>query len=85
LVCSKITIKKLFNKISEIDNTYKAKKIGSFIGSFIGYFFTIILIGITFIDKLGDFAVALLSGRSGNFFCPARNDCFFCWMSCNYV
>ncbi|PQJ77252.1 mechanosensitive ion channel family protein [Polaribacter glomeratus] len=47
--------KKLFNKINDIDNRYKAKKIGSFVG----YFFTIILIGITFSDKLGGFTVAL--------------------------
>ena len=51
----KLLQKKLFNKINDIDNRYKAKKIGSFVG----YFFTIILIGITFSDKLGGFTVAL--------------------------
>jgi small-conductance mechanosensitive channel len=51
----KLIQKKLFNKINDIDNRYKAKKIGSFVG----YFFTIILIGITFSDKLGGFTVAL--------------------------
>ncbi|MDP5104906.1 MAG: mechanosensitive ion channel family protein [Polaribacter sp.] len=47
--------KKLFSKIHDIDNRYKAKKIGSFVG----YFFSIILIAITFSDKLGGFTIAL--------------------------
>lgn len=47
--------KKLFSKIHDINNRYKAKKIGSFVG----YFFSIILIAITFSDKLGGFTVAL--------------------------
>jgi small-conductance mechanosensitive channel len=51
----KLIQKKLFNKINDNDNRHKAKKVGSFVG----YFFTIILIGITFSDKLGGFTLAL--------------------------
>ncbi|NRT14633.1 small-conductance mechanosensitive channel [Flavobacterium sp. 28A] len=47
--------KKLFTKIQDNDNRYKAKKISTFIG----YLITIVFLTIVFSDKLGGFTVAL--------------------------
>lgn len=47
--------KKLFSKIKDNDNRYRAKKFGGFIG----YLLTIILITVVFSDKLGGLTVAL--------------------------
>ena len=47
--------KKLFSKIKDNDNRYKAKKFSTFVG----YFITIIFLTIVFSDKLGGFTVAL--------------------------
>ena len=47
--------KKLFSKIQENDNRYKAKKFSSFIG----YLLTIILITVVYSDKLGGLTIAL--------------------------
>lgn len=47
--------KKLFTKIQDNDNRYKAKKISTFIG----YLITIVFLTIIFSDKLGGFTVAL--------------------------
>lgn len=47
--------KKLFSKIKDNENRYKANKFGSFIG----YFLTIVLITIVFANKLGGFTTAL--------------------------
>jgi small-conductance mechanosensitive channel len=47
--------KKVFSKIKDIDNRYKAKKLGTFVG----YLLTIVLLTIVFSDKLSGFTVAL--------------------------
>lgn len=47
--------RKLFSKIQENDNRYKAKKFSSFIG----YLLTIILITVVYSDKLGGLTIAL--------------------------
>lgn len=47
--------KKLFSKIKDNDNKFKAKKFGSFIG----YFLTIVLITVVYSDKLAGLTVAL--------------------------
>jgi len=51
----KVLQKKLFSKIKDIDNRYKANKFGSFIG----YILIIILITIVYNDKLSGLTVAL--------------------------
>ena len=47
--------KNLFTKIDDVDNRYKAKKFGTFIG----YFLTLLLITIVYSDRLGGLTVAL--------------------------
>tara|TARA_R110000868_G_scaffold108031_7_gene295201 strand:+ start:9096 stop:9995 length:900 start_codon:yes stop_codon:yes gene_type:complete len=47
--------KKLFSKIKDNDNRYKAKKFSTFVG----YLITIIFLTVVFSDKLGGFTVAL--------------------------
>lgn len=47
--------KNIFSRIEDIDNRYRAKKLGSFIG----YILTIILLTVVFSDKLGGLTVAL--------------------------
>jgi len=51
----KLIQRKLFSKIQDDDDRYKAKKISSFIG----YFLTFVLLMIVFSDKLGGFTMAL--------------------------
>ncbi|UQD57166.1 mechanosensitive ion channel family protein [Flavobacterium sp. K5-23] len=47
--------KKLFSKIKDSDNRYKAKKVSTFVG----YLITVIFLTVIFSDKLGGFTVAL--------------------------
>ncbi len=51
----KVIQKRLFSKIQNNDNRYKAKKLSSFIG----YLLTIVFLTVVFSDKLGGFTVAL--------------------------
>ncbi|MBC5838880.1 mechanosensitive ion channel family protein [Flavobacterium muglaense] len=51
----KVLQKRLFVKIQNNDNRYKAKKLSSFIG----YLLTIVFLTVVFSDKLGGFTVAL--------------------------
>ncbi|WP_369764844.1 mechanosensitive ion channel family protein [Flavobacterium sp. WC2429] len=47
--------KKLFSKIKDNDNRYKAKKFSTFVG----YLITVVFLTVVFSDKLGGFTVAL--------------------------
>ena len=47
--------KKLFTKINDLDNRYKAKKFGSFVG----YFLTVLFISIIYSNKLSGLTMAL--------------------------